>query len=469
MSYLGNTPGISSQRFINTYTASQGQTVFTATSGYSLGYIDVYVNGVKLSNSGQDFTASNGISITLTQGAVLNDVVELVAYLPRGLSDGYLKSEADAEFLRKANEDGVLIASGTPANTLVTTIGGNVGVGTASPSYKVDVTGQARATTGFAVSTDGSAFTPSGLNAIPNYGLGYITTDSRVSLAGFGGMLFYTNQAERARIDSSGNVNIGSASNYGGLLSVNRAQTSSIADLLTLRDASAGTTFNLQTYGDPSFGTANRFNYDGAYLAFRRSGTEQARFDSSGNFLVGTTSPSDNSGVGFKVVASSGLTVTNTLNSASGNTYHLYNTNATNNGYRFYVNVNGGVYNFSGNNANLSDERTKTNIEVAGGYLDKICAIPVKLFNYKDEAEGEQRTLGVIAQDVEAVAPEFVNNDGWEGATAEDGSPLKTVYSNDMLFALMKCIQEQQAIITALTARVEALDARLISLEGAQQ
>jgi hypothetical protein len=136
----------------------------------------------------------------------------------------------------------------------------------------------------------------------------------------------------------------------------------------------------------------------------------------------------------------------------------LYNINATNNGYRFYVRANGGVSNYSGNNTNLSDERTKTNIELSGEYLDKICAIPVKLFNYKDEAEGEQRTLGVIAQDVEAVAPELVNQDGWLGDAPEGEVPLKSIYTTDMMFALMKCIQEQQALITTLTERITALE-----------
>jgi hypothetical protein len=45
-----------------TYTASAGQTVFAAT--YDTGYIDVYLNGVKLV-AGTDFTATNGTSITL--------------------------------------------------------------------------------------------------------------------------------------------------------------------------------------------------------------------------------------------------------------------------------------------------------------------------------------------------------------------------------------------------------------------
>ena len=98
------------------------------------------------------------------------------------------------------------------ATPFVINASGNVGIGTSSPAYKLDVTGQGRATTGFAVSTDGSTFTPSGLNAIPNYGMGYITSTSQTIISGFGGISFYTNQAERLRIDSSGNVGIGTSS-----------------------------------------------------------------------------------------------------------------------------------------------------------------------------------------------------------------------------------------------------------------
>jgi hypothetical protein len=103
MSYLGNSPGVSSQRNTTTITATAGQTTFTTTSGYQLGYIDVFLNGTKLV-SGDDFTASNGTSITLTIAADVGDAVELVSYTPRGLSDGYTKSEADAKYELLANK-----------------------------------------------------------------------------------------------------------------------------------------------------------------------------------------------------------------------------------------------------------------------------------------------------------------------------------------------------------------------------
>lgn len=97
MAYIGNSPGVSSQRIVTTVTATAGQTTFTPSSGYTVGYLDVYLNGIKLIN-GTDYTASDGSTVVLTDAAALDDVVELMAYIPRGLSDGYTKSEADARY-----------------------------------------------------------------------------------------------------------------------------------------------------------------------------------------------------------------------------------------------------------------------------------------------------------------------------------------------------------------------------------
>jgi hypothetical protein len=120
------------------------------------------------------------------------------------------------------------------------------------------------------------------------------------------------------------------------------------------------------------------------------------------------------------------------------------------------VNTNGGIYNYSGYNEALSDERLKTNIQYAGSYLSKICSIPVRTYLYKDQSD-DLPNLGVIAQEVEAVAPELVSNEGF-GELPEDGIPLKTVYQTDIQFALMKCIQELNAEIIALKERLNDLE-----------
>ena len=117
---------------------------------------------------------------------------------------------------------------------------------------------------------------------------------------------------------------------------------------------------------------------------------------------------------------------------------------------RMSVRSNGGVCNVQANDANTSDVRLKKNIELAGNYLDKICAIPVKTYLYKDQTD-EFLNLGVIAQDVEAVAPELIDSGGF-GETPEDGIPLKAVYQTDLQYALMKAIQELAAKVAKLEA-----------------
>jgi len=84
-----------------TYTATAGQTVFAA--AYDTGYIDVYLNGVKLL-AGTDFTATNGTSITLASGASVNDVVDIVAYGTFVLADHYTKTASDARYVEVAGD-----------------------------------------------------------------------------------------------------------------------------------------------------------------------------------------------------------------------------------------------------------------------------------------------------------------------------------------------------------------------------
>jgi hypothetical protein len=57
-------------------TATDGQTSFSFS--YNVGFVDVYVNGVKLISS--EFDASNGSSVVLTSPAYENDIVELIGY-----------------------------------------------------------------------------------------------------------------------------------------------------------------------------------------------------------------------------------------------------------------------------------------------------------------------------------------------------------------------------------------------------
>jgi hypothetical protein len=70
----------STTRTVTTITATSGQTTFNASGGYTVGYVDVYQNGIKLVGGGDDYTATNGLSVVFTQGAAAGDSVEIVAY-----------------------------------------------------------------------------------------------------------------------------------------------------------------------------------------------------------------------------------------------------------------------------------------------------------------------------------------------------------------------------------------------------
>jgi hypothetical protein len=185
---------------------------------------------------------------------------------------------------------------------------------------------------------------------------------------------------------------------------------------------------------------------------------ERARINHVGEFLVGqvVSGVPPSPGTGVSIIPDGQVYAT--FNTASPrNTYHLFNQNAVNNGYRFYVADNGGIRNYSANNTNLSDERVKTDIAPLGSYWDKIKALEVVTYKYRDQSH-EDDNIGVIAQQVESVAPEFVNSDGF-GDTPDDGVPLKSIYEADLHYATLKALQEAMARIEALEARITALEA----------
>jgi hypothetical protein len=125
---------------------------------------------------------------------------------------------------------------------------------------------------------------------------------------------------------------------------------------------------------------------------------------------------------------------------------------------RLQLRSNGGLANYSANDVNLSDERTKKDIVPLGSMWDKFKAIEIVAFKYKDQTH-EDNNIGVIAQQVESVAPEFVDVDGF-GDTPEDGVPLKTVYTTDMYHAAIKALQEAMTRIEQLEAKVATLESK---------
>jgi hypothetical protein len=78
--YIGRAPGDSSVIVARqTFTPTGITTNFTFASGYTVGYVDAYLNGARLIE-GDDYTATDGSVVGLTTHAINGDVLELVAY-----------------------------------------------------------------------------------------------------------------------------------------------------------------------------------------------------------------------------------------------------------------------------------------------------------------------------------------------------------------------------------------------------
>jgi len=201
------------------------------------------------------------------------------------------------------------------------------------------------------------------------------------------------------------------------------------------------------------------------YMYFRTGNTERARITSAGHFLVHATSDSSSSDTGFKILdwGGSGTWVAHVYNSGyPANTPgpHLYNLHSNYSGVRFYPRVDGGLANYQSNNANLCDERAKTDIVDLGDQWSTVKQWKVRKFRYKKDPSDTPLKVGVIAQQIENVSPDLVEEDWpYEGEPNNPTTLYKTVKEEQMFMIAMKALQEAMAKIETLETKVAALEA----------
>lgn len=171
--------------------------------------------------------------------------------------------------------------------------------------------------------------------------------------------------------------------------------------------------------------------------AFSEGGAEAMRIDSSGNVQIGTTSNPQSTRLTLKYGTSANWGI-----------------GPVNNGSIFYVFNDGGtgVQLTSGNQAwaAQSDERVKTDLVPIENGLAKVATLRAVVGRLKNDESG-RRLPFLIAQDVKAVLPEAVD-------TGEDEDSTLSLRYTDVIPLLVAAIKEQQALITALTARITALE-----------
>jgi hypothetical protein len=193
-------------------------------------------------------------------------------------------------------------------------------------------------------------------------------------------------------------------------------------------------------------------------------GNPRGVFDSSGNLLVGTTDATKGALIVGKAAPSAAygqicaLSPTASDSATSGMSIVKFANDSTTAQVLFRFLINQGAAGQGQINANgasaaafgsYSDSRLKENIVNLPSQLANIMALRPVEFDYI-ESEGGGHQLGFIAQEVQAIYPDLV------GERKDGMLTLSDMNKNDA--RLIKAIQEQQALITTLTARITALE-----------
>ena len=285
-------------------------------------------------------------------------------------------------------------------------------------------------------------------------------------------MTFYLNASEKMRIDSNGDVGIGTTNPTAKLHIQNGGVgvTPPSGTDLFITDTSGSAYVGLvsNVYGTVGMylgdtGDVDRASvlYSNYYdrMTFNTAASERMRIDSSGRTLIGTTSNGSYSAklrVGGRIETSSGFYATSngsvfmqggnygaaTINVRSYTTYSssaqklMSFQNSSGSEYGS-IKITGSATSFN----TSSDKRLKENIRDADDAGDKIDAIKIRQFDW---IEGEHQDYGVIAQELLPVAPEAVS----KGYTEDD---MMSVDYSKLVPTLIKEIQ-------SLRKRVEELE-----------
>ncbi len=304
-------------------------------------------------------------------------------------------------------------------------------------------------TTGIA-GVDGSAGTPALQGADTNTGMFFPAADT---------IAFTTAGTEDMRIDSSGNVGIGTTSPQRKLdVTVNDTTTAQLflrnnnasyaSGIIVYNAGGEASIFRHNGGSDTSYGGANSLNVGtitNNNFAFITNNTERMRIDSSGNLLVGTTSVS---GGRVNVLAAAGATGIVVQVSTNGN-YGLAFSNAsgTNVGR---IQIDSAATQF----VTSSDYRLKNSISPMTGALAKVALLKPCTYKWNEDNSDAE---GFIAHELAEVCPQAVS--GEKDAVDANGNIISQGIDTSFLVAtLTAAIQELQAIITALTARITALE-----------
>ena len=382
------------------------------------------------------------------------------------------------------------------------TSGGNVGIGTTVPQNSLSINSTAGGQIGLSLDWTGGGgpYAVAGLTADSSTGeiRHYAYTNFYHT--------FYANNIEKARIDTSGRLLVGTSSTSGNgcLIQAQRSSDNASAPAMFFTKSRGTQGSPTEVSSGDQLGVIAFSGYDGAaykdaaYIIAECDGTWTDGGDTTdnpGRLVFSTTADGAASPTARMTIDSSGYVGINATSPSSFNSYLtsistsaskaagvFYGNAASNDGQcalqvvkssatntssqvlvEFFIDAfatgSGRIVSNGASSAafaSFSDENLKENIKDLPGQLDSICKLRPVEFDYKD---GSGHQIGFIAQEVQEIYPDVVG--------AGDDNMLTLTGWSKTEARLVKALQEAIARIETLEANNADMLARLTALEAA--
>jgi len=408
-------------------------------------------------------TISGQTHLTINQAATGTQVAGLTFRIGDGDSGTIVSYPSNGEGLRlttfNADKDITFFKHANSSDTELMRINssGNVGIGTASPARPLDVNGSMRL-------PNDSVVEWGGISAAI-YGSSTSNT-----------LFFKTNSAERIRIDSAGNVGIGTTSpqanvhiadnsvdNFEGLRIINTKGNANAPDSSFIRlgitNVGGEKVCSIKALQESNAGNAVALTFSSNNTGANNSETEGMRLTSAGHLLHGCTSIPDSSNPGTSINKDANQGQIIVASNSTGSAILLQ-----------FRNPNGAVGDIrsgaSGTTFNTtSDYRLKENAVSISDGITRLKTLKPYKFNFKSDTSTV--VDGFFAHEVTAV-PEAVT--GTKDEIASEDNDLLGVKQGEPIYQRIdhsKLVPLLTAALQEAISKIETLEAKVAALEAA--
>ena len=317
-----------------------------------------------------------------------------------------------------------------------------IGIGITSPTTALEVIGDIKIKEGSAYSNYGLIDVSEAVLTLETYSVNTSSYPANI--------IFKPAGTERMRIDSSGNVGIGTTSPARSPLHLATSGTDYCQIHMTNGTSGSTSGDGLTLFTNST--DAGLMQRENSYLLFGTNDTERMRINSFGDILCGMTSAS-------YLAAQDGIQIKKAGNiriggngTAARNVMAFVNATDGTPAQVGYIQTSGSGTAFG----TTSDYRLKQNVSYEFDALTRVKQLKPARFNFIVDAD--KTVDGFLAHEVSDIVPEAIS--GTKDAVDDEGNPeYQGIDQSKLVPLLTKAIQEQQEIIDDLKARIEVLEA----------